>query len=504
MPDISTITRPAKWLLDWLNGTREDGTTSKAITANEIISTAPAWYAVNKICGHVGQLPLGVYRRVNNGRDMVRNHIGSQLMRVRPNRIQQPIVFKGLIQTHALLWGNGRAYIHRDPMGQPIELIPLMPDRTDTFLWKGNKYHITQPYDHDRIRLFENLTSENTVVMDDADVLHIPGLGFDGIKGKSLMTVAKESFSIGIGADQRAARQMRKGFNGQVMLQDNNGRLRNIKDAEEFLDHFRKQHNSDKQAQDVGLLLEGMTASVLSMSNKDAEFLQTRQNQREEAALWFGIESILGDNSTSYNSLEQKNLAYLSGCLATWLTKWEQECNAKLLTDAERVDEEYYFKFNTGALLRTDFATTVTTLGNGIAMRIFSPNEAREKLDMNTYEGGDAFENPAITPGATGATQDNLNTNATARLEHMLGIEQKRVQGFIDSGKSIEQIAKWYDGWKDKLGDVIENELGGDRGIANEHCQQSLDYIAKGRKTFDLTGTAELLAEQITKGLDDV
>lgn len=503
MGALSTLAKPAQWLMDFFNGT-VNGKGSKAITANDIISTSSAWYAVNKIAGHVGQLPVNVKKRTEAGSENDRTHSGSRLMRIEPNRFQLPIIFRETVQSHALLWGNGRSYIRRNPInGDPLELIPLMPDRTDTFMYRGEKWHITQPKNDDRLCLFEDLNEHNTVVMHDDDVHHIPGFGFDGVKGKSLMSIAKESFTVGIEADKRSAKQMAKGFNGQLMLEDSLGRLRNREDAKKFLESFEKHHDADQEGKQVGLLLEGMKANVLSMSNKDAEFLASRQNQREETALWFCIESILGDNSSSYNGLEQKNLAYLSGCLARWLIKWEQESNRKLLTESQRMNETHYFKFNTAALLRTDMQTTVNTIGNAIASRLMNPNEGRALLDMNSYEGGDAFENPNITPGETKteepAPADNTPTASAKiqRLEHMLGVEQKRVQSFIDSGKSIEHITAWYESWAITLGDVIESELGGSRAIADEHCKQNVEYLSKGRKVFDLTGTAELLINQI-------
>src|SRR5690606_35701299 len=144
---------------------------------------------------------------------------------------------------------------------------------------------------------------------------------------------------------------------------------------------------------------EGVKANVMAMSNRDAEFVSTLMYMRQEEALRFMLENILGDDSSvSYNSLEQKNLAYMQNCLNPWLRQWEEECELKILSSRE-LSDGYYFKFNDGALLRTDKATSMTTASLAIQNKVWSRNEVREMFYMNPVEGGDVFENPAITPG---------------------------------------------------------------------------------------------------------
>lgn len=501
MAGISGLLSPAQWLIDAFNGVTSK---SKPVTADEALSTAPLWYGVNKISGHVGMLPMSVHRRTDAGSEKDLMHAGSRLMRIRPNAYQIPIVFRELIQVHALLWGNGRAYIRRDAQGRPVELIPLMPDRTHTFPYDGEKVHVTRPRQDERILNFQEANAHECIGFMDNEVLHIPGLGFDGFRGKRLMDVARESLTVSVEGDRRSANQMQNGFSAQLMLEAPTGLFRNENDATEFLKTFRESHEADKDAQTVGLLREGMKANVLNMSNRDAEFLQSRQFQREEIALWLGIETMPGTGNDSFNSLEQRGLAYLSDCLQKWLTKWEQECDAKLLTPQEQLSGSHYFRFNTGALLRTDLSTTITSFGNAISSRIMNPNEAREKLDMNAYEGGEVFENPYTTSGGTGTNQsaerdyeasNKAKRAITAHLEHLLKIEEDRVNSKLDRNEDRSAVVEWYAKWEKTLGDAIEN-IGGDRALAAEHCQTNLKFI-ENAKQLNLKGSAELLAERI-------
>jgi hypothetical protein len=131
---------------------------------------------------------------------------------------------------------------------------------------------------------------------------------------------------------------------------------------------------------------------------------------------------------------------------------------------------------------------------------------------MNPYEGGDEFINPnttsteAQTAGQTvdqdpDEPQDDRAASAVAsRLQVLLNQEQRQVNKRLKRGESLESIENWYDGYAHKLGEVIEG-LGGDRLIAQNHCIDSLRHVARRPANFDLTGTAELLTEQVLKNV---
>lgn len=489
------FSRPVQWLIEALNG----GNSSVTVNANTAIKNAGIWYGVNKISGNVGTLGTDLLQVRDGYRDKAMNHPAYGLLKYKPNYYQTPITFKQALTYHAIIWGNGRAYIHRE--GNRTQLLPFMPDRTVTGLVDGAKWHATLLCQDSSVSNIDDLLCQmeeqprRTIMLPDTDVLHIQGFGH-GVCGMSLFDVAKYSLEASLGADKRTARQMAKGFAGKVMLEAPAGSpyFRDQEKANEFLQDFRKQHDTDGDGEQVGLLREGVTANAINMSNTEAQFVQSKLYQRQDAAMWLMLETILGDNSSvSYNSEEQKQLAYLKNALMPWLVRWEQELACKLLTTAEQ-QQGYYWKFNTAALLRPDFATTVDTLCKGIAHRLWNPNEARGKLDMNPYEGGDEYENPAITPGSPGTTPD---TAAMAkRLQHMLGIEQKRINQFIERGDSLDHIDGWYESWVDKLGQVVE-ELGGEWQTAQNHCVRSLNYLRSRPNSFDLAGSEELIIEEI-------
>lgn len=442
---MSGLMAPAEWLINWFRG-GENGSTR--VTPYTAVTLPPVWYAFNKICGHIGQMPLDCLVRLNpRGSEQAVRHPAYSLLRFKPNGYQSPVVFKEQIQAHALGWGNGRAYILR---GSRPELIPLMPDRTLTLMVDGEKWHVTKPCEHDRLlgfkepgedveALAEAMLSEpnKTIALHDDDVIHVIGFGFNGYCGMSLAEYAQQALSKQLKAQKFQDKQLEKNFAGQLMLKAPVGSFRKEGEAEKFLQQFRKQHASKDDAELVGMLREGVEAQVLNMSNKDAELVEQLKLSRQDVAFLFGLESFPGDDrSVSYNSLEQKNLAYLTNCLNRWLVKWEQECR-KLLTEAERRADTHFFKFNTRALLRSDLSTTMNTLGNAIVHRILSANEARDLLDMNPYDGGDVYENPAI------AIPERMDDDSEDREERAQALTDERVK--IIAGTNQKNFLDWLD-----------------------------------------------------------
>lgn len=491
-----------KNLGNWLSEALWGDSSARYVTPDNALSYPAIWYAVNKISGHVGQLPM-ILHRVN--RDGTRlpavNHPAYRLMKTAPNAWQTPVVFKELMQTHALLWGNAYAYIGMQG-NVPVELIPLYPGRTAPDIVKGEKLYLHMPENtDDAILKYKQPNDSGYISLSDREVFHLPGLGFNGYAGKSLWKVASDSWSIGLESDKRIKNGFQKGFKAAMLLEAPPEAIKTPEQAQEILEAFNKYHSGSENADKVGLLTRGIKANVVQMNSQEAQMVEHRNYQRQDTALWFLLESILGDNdSVSYNSLEQKNLAYLSNCLMRWLVKWEEEANRKLLPTGTQA---FYFKFNSAALLRADHKTTLESLSIGITSRIYSPNEAREKLDMNPYDGGDSYENPAITPGQTGGSGDGSGDSSSSdqvqqikmnRLQRILATEIKRVIEKCDKTNFVSEIDKFYDGWVKNLGDVME-EIGEDRKAAAAWCSDRKEELLS---LADFATTKEELKDAVT------
>lgn len=476
---------------------------------SKAISAAAVWYAINRIAGNVSQIPLNCHRRLERGSEKAINHPAYKLTKVRPNQFQTPSVWKQQFMVHLLLWGNARSYIYRIA-GRPAELLPLLPDRTVSGMILGEKFHATLLDKHDRASLVEQMKAdpEKVVMIPDRDVLHVPWLTVDGISGVDFVDIACNSLQSNLAMGDRARTMAQKGYAGSLMLQAPDGKLRAEPDAKRFLEFFREMHDGSENAGKTGLLRDGITAQVLANTANDAQLIQNRIFERQETALWFGLESILGDdNSVSYNSEEQKAIAFLTNTLAPFLVKIEEECNLKLLSERELQRDTHYFKFNTEALMRMDSATKAEFAVKMVGARVFNPNEIREKFDMNPYEGGDEYENPAISPGraASSDSEDDSSDSSqrsqaavASRVKHLIGVESQRVVACTKQKNFASALDKFYGKWQSTLAEVIE-ELGGNPDIAYEHCQQSHESLLELSGNVTQDGLEGAVSELVSK-----
>lgn len=399
----SGLEKPEGWLVDFLRG--GDGSMGK-MKAEDALKLPEVWYAVTKIAGHVATLPM--HQMEADAEDprkktRLKSHPAWRMCHTRANPLMCAAVFWETLLVHSLLRGNGRAEIERDSQGR-AKALHLLPTSTKTVVINGEKWHVADIPNEDRKGVKRH-------AYPDRDVLHVVGLSFDGITGIDLMEYASDSMSTGMAAI-RSTRMAFENFGVPGMiLTAPKGMFKNEDEGRDWLNDFREAHKGAKNRAKSALLREGMTATVMQQNLKDFEASEIRKLTRQDAALWFLIEQIVGDDtSVSYNSLEQKNLAYLANCLLRWLTRIEQEADEKFFAPREKATGRFFNKFNVAALLRADVKTQAEAIARLIGVKVYSPNDGRELLDREPYEGGDVYENPAITVGSN-QTQ-GTDTNA--------------------------------------------------------------------------------------------
>lgn len=491
-------------LAKWIGIANEEDI--RTVTLKESMTLPPAWYAHNKICGDVGMLPLDVKKRKGDGAVNDEYHDGYRLLREQPNDFQPPSVFKEQIMSHAIMYGNGRAAIIRT--GDRIqELIPILPDRTMTIVTGGVKYHITKPLKEDNQDLTDGMTKDKDgyIVLRDSEVLHIQGFSYNGVDGCGLLHIGQPTFQNGLNAQKHLNQQLKGGFRGKLFLQAPPGAFRDEGKAREFIEAFNKAEAGPDNAGKAGLLREGVMANAINMSNNDAQFVELQKFTRQDVGLLFGIEAMPGDSeSVSYNSLEQKNIAYMVA-LDRWLVKWEEQCDMKLRTGTQKRLGSHYFKFNRSAILRTDTDTTKNVLTAYVQSKIMNRNEARAKLDLNPVEGGDVFENPAITtndnsqtdPPDPADTEDDSNDSMNARaveetIRSMLSREANNAINGTNAVNFCDWIDRNYAKWEPKLADKLE-AIGLDRDLARMHCEESKTQLLRVAEQ----STQETLADNV-------
>jgi hypothetical protein len=194
-----------------------------------------------------------------------------------------------------------------------------------------------------------------------------------------------------------------------------------------------------------------------------------------------GLDGMPGDGDNhSYNSKEMENLNYLDNALGRWISRHESQVDMKILTAKER-RLGYYSRFNLAALLRTDTQTQASVISTFINARVLNPNESRELLDRNPYDGGDEYINPAISQAeARMESSSDNNSSATAILETSVRGLVRREANDAKNGANKTDFCGWIDAhyskWENKLAAKLE-DLGIDRDRATDHCEESKEML---------------------------
>ena len=463
-PRASGTANPAEWFKHLLGGTESDS--GIPVNSESVYKSGPFYQAVSIISGDVAQLPLRVMTRDKTG-DTQRDHEhpAHRLLSHRANDEMLSHTVIELLQTWALTWGNGVAAIMREG-SRPVELIPLLPDRTgieradDKKLWYWTRIE-------DR---------GEKVMIRPENVLHIQSLSGNGLWGRSVIDLARNTVGLLQALETHGGRVFKNGAVPGGIIKRAGGKDSGLKnlgpDAQtNLLREWNQIFGGVDNTRKIAILQEGMEFQALSISNIDAQWLDAMDRSREWMAAWFKIPphklGSMRDSSVRAN-LEQQNSDYLNGTLLGWLTKWEQECFAKLLTDKQQRSESHFFKFNTAALLRADLKTRFEAYSIARTAGFMSANEIRLKEDMNrrTDEGGDSYDNPnTSSPSPQPAEPPNENKpdapSASAshralvlgRAEQLITSECHRV---CKAARHGGNVLAWADKFYDNYGDLVE------------------------------------------------
>lgn len=376
----TNLSNPANWLADWMT----DGRSSSGVSVNErsALGYSAAFACINVLSKDVGQLPAQVFRRAGDDRELARKHAAYRLLHDRPNEYMTPFTLKQTITAHMVGWGNGFLEIESNGAGEPVALWPLLPDRTRAIVNdNGDKVVRTR------------LANGEEVGLPAARVLHLPGLGFDGMSGYSVINLARESIGAGMAAEKFSAGFFKRGAIPGLVLQTPNKlspeARKNIKES------WKMQHEGLDKSHRTALLEEGVTIETLGISQKDSEFLETSKFSIEQVARFFDVPLMRLHSTTAITSwgtgLEQWNRGYLVHTLGPWLTQWEESCNWSLLKESER--DEFYIEFLREALLEGDSTAKANLATALFGTGSMSPNQIARKFNLPSFgdDGNERF-----------------------------------------------------------------------------------------------------------------
>ena len=409
------------------------GTTSgKAVTERSAMQMTAVYSCVRILAEAVAGLPLHLYRyKEDGGKEKALDHPLYLLLHDEPNPEMSSFVFRETLMTHLLLWGNAYAQIIRNGKGEVIALYPLMPNR----MVVDRDIHGQLYYQYTRSTEEAPTMKGVTVNLPPSDVLHIPGLGFDGLVGYSPIAMAKNAIGMAIACEEYGAKFFANGAAPGGVLEHPG----TIKDPQRVRESWQSTFGGSGNSNKIAVLEEGMKYTPIGISPEQAQFLETRKFQINEIARIFRVPPhMVGDlEKSSFSNIEQQSLEFVKYTLEPWLVRWEQSIQRTLLSPEEK--KSYFAKFNVEGLLRGDYASRMSGYATARQNGWMSANDIRELENLDripTEDGGDLYLiNGNMLPlGNAGAFADTQTGKEENPDEEVLEVEEPGSNGDSSGG----------------------------------------------------------------------
>jgi HK97 family phage portal protein len=359
----------------------------KNVNERSAMQMTAVYSCVRILAEAVAGLPLHLYRyKEDGGKERAIDNNLYHLLHDEPNKEMSSFIFRETLMTHLLLWGNAYAQIIRNGKGEVVALYPLMPNKMQVDRDENGELYYIYTRSSDEAKTMDGVT----VYLTPRDVLHIPGLGFDGLVGYSPIAMAKNAIGLAIATEEYGAKFFANGAAPSGVLEHPG----TIKDPSRLRENWNSTFGGSANSGKVAVLEEGMKYTPISISPEQAQFLETRKFQIDEIARIFRVPPhLVGDlEKSSFSNIEQQSLEFVKYTLDPWVIRWEQSLSRALLNEDEK--RKYFFKFNLEGLLRGDYESRMSGYAVARQNGWMSANDIRELENMDKIpaeDGGDLY-----------------------------------------------------------------------------------------------------------------
>ncbi len=364
-----------------------NSTSGKRVNERSAMQMTAVYSCVRILSEAVAGLPLHLYQYTDkSSKEKAVDNPLYFLLHDEPNIEMTSFVFRETLMTHLLLWGNAYSQIIRNGKGEVMGLYPLMPDRmTVNRDEKGRLYYEYMVSSDDAKTL-----KDGTVRLSPYDVLHIPGLGFDGLVGYSPIAMAKNAIGLAIAAEEYGSKFYANGATPSGILEYPG----TVKEPDKVRESWNAGFGGSSNAHKIAVLEEGMKYTPISISPNEAQFLETRKFQINEIARIFRVPPhMVGDlEESSFSNIEQQSLEFVKYTLEPWLVRWEQAMQRSLIPQDDK--SKYFIKFNVDGLLRGDYQSRMQGYATARQNGWMSANDIRELENLDRIpaeDGGDLY-----------------------------------------------------------------------------------------------------------------
>jgi HK97 family phage portal protein len=342
------------------------------VTEDTALTYSAYWAGVNVLANAVAVPSWHVFRGrpSGEGRDKDTSHPVDWLLHNQANPETNAFDFRRTVIAHALTWGNGYAEIERDMAGRPVWLWQIEPDR----VWVDRTARGRLVYE------IWNPRQPNSV-LDPEDVFHVRGLGYDGVVGYSVVRMAAQSLSLGLGAERYAADLFGNGSTPGGALKYPGVLSEQAK--ENLRNSWERVHRGPGNQHRVAVLEEGLEWIQTSLPPEDAQLIESRALQLTEVCRWLGVppHKIADLSRAHFNNIEAQETEFVVDSLMRWIRALEVEADTKLFGLKQR--GTYFTRINVNSRLRGDSQARSAFYSTMFDRGVFSVNDIREREDMN-------------------------------------------------------------------------------------------------------------------------
>lgn len=358
----------------------------KNVTEITALGLPSVWRAMQVTCNVPAALPLHAYKQVDSARVSAAGQAANLINDPHPDMTS--FEFWQIVYFHRKAWGNAYVRKLRNQLGQIAELWPIHPSRVKV----GRESETGR-----KVYVIDGNTDNP---LSDDEILHLPGLGYDGVCGVSVIRAARESIGMGLAAQEYGAKFFSSGMLATGVLQTDQ-RLTQTQ-ADTISARWKAKRSGLKSAHETIVLDKGAKFTQLSLAPDDAQFLESRRFQVVEVCRWFGIPPFLmfdTEKSTSWGTgLEQQALGWVKIDLLPDLTSVEQRLTKHVLKPTP-----VYAHYSVEGLLRGDSTARAAFYKSMWDIGALSTNEVRELEERAPVEGGDVRYRP-LNMGELGTT----------------------------------------------------------------------------------------------------
>lgn len=394
--------------LDSIYGQINSSDTGESITAENALALPVFWRCVGLLSTVIAGCPIKTYK--DPGKELLHPRI---LDSNNPNTTYTQFELWELAVVHIATWGN--AYIRKirgpgptGPTSGPIvDLVPIYPSRVKVGLdAEGNKIFNVKQINPQTGHIDAN---KPDIILTTFEVMHLCGMGIDGVRGLSMVEMAQRTIGTAISGDRLAARFYRNG----TML----GGVINVKaplarqgQADAIRMKWMQKHGGVGHAAEVAVLDAETTFQPLTIPPDQLQFLQSRRWETTEIARWFGIPPhLVGDveKSTSWGTgIEQQNVGFIDYTISGYTNRFGQRIGRELVAARNQ-----YCEFDLNRLMRGSMTERFQAYAIAIQWGWLTRNEARIRENMPTIDGLDEPLTP-LNMQAGNSQTEMVNPNA--------------------------------------------------------------------------------------------